>query len=112
MDKIIDYAGQKGMKVILDHHRSDEGAGASPSGLWYEGTYTEDQWVADWQMLATRYKGNSTVIGADLHNEPHNGTWGGGGTTDWARAAEPKKVNRQTAARNNRVLFIKPPLSG
>jgi aryl-phospho-beta-D-glucosidase BglC (GH1 family) len=88
MDKIIDYAGQKGMKVILDHHRSSEGAGASGNGLWYEGSYTEDQWVADWQMLANRYKGNYTVIGADLHNEPHNGTWGGGGATDWARAAE------------------------
>ncbi|GAY13895.1 cellulase family glycosylhydrolase [Mycobacterium sp. shizuoka-1] len=88
LDQIIAYAGQDGMRVILDHHRSTAGAGTSENGLWYNSQYTEDQWVSDWQMLATRYKNNPTVIGVDLHNEPYNGTWGGGGANDWARAAE------------------------
>ncbi|WP_445167946.1 Calx-beta domain-containing protein [Mycolicibacterium sp. Dal123E01] len=88
LDAIIAYAGQDGMRVILDHHRSTEGAGASENGLWYNSQYSEDQWVSDWQALATRYKNNPTVIGFDLHNEPYNGTWGGGGANDWARAAE------------------------
>ncbi|NTY61545.1 cellulase family glycosylhydrolase [Mycolicibacterium sphagni] len=88
LDQIIAYAGQDGMRVILDHHRSTAGAGTSENGLWYNSQYTEDQWVSDWQMLATRYKNNPTVIGFDLHNEPYNGTWGGGGANDWARAAE------------------------
>jgi len=70
MDKIIDYAGQKGMRVVLDHHRSTAGAGTSENGLWYNSQYTEDAWVADWQTLATRYKNNPTVVGFDLHNEP------------------------------------------
>ncbi len=39
-------------------------------------------------MLATRYGDDPTVIGADLHNEPYNGVWGGGGANDWAAAAE------------------------
>ena len=52
----------------------------------------------DWKMLAQRYAGNTTVIGADLHNEPHaEGTnpaatgacWGCGDTArDWRLAAE------------------------
>ena len=88
LDQIIAYAGQDGMRVILDHHRSTAGAGTSENGLWYNSQYSEDQWVSDWQMLATRYKNNPTVIGFDLHNEPYNGTWGGGGSNDWARAAE------------------------
>lgn len=88
MDAVIEYAGQQGMRVILDHHRSGFGTGTSGNGLWYDGQYTEDAWVADWQMLAERYADDPTVIGMDLHNEPHNGTWGGGGATDWARAAE------------------------
>ncbi len=29
MDKIVDYAGQIGLKIILDHHRNDSGAGPS-----------------------------------------------------------------------------------
>jgi aryl-phospho-beta-D-glucosidase BglC (GH1 family) len=101
LDKIIDYAGSQGMRVILDHHRSTEGAGTSENGLWYDSKYTEDAWVADWQTLATRYKNNPTVIGFDLHNEPYNGTWGGGGANDWARAAERA---------GNAVLAINPDL--
>ena len=31
----------------------------------------EAQWISTWQSLATQYAGNSTVIGADLSNEPH-----------------------------------------
>merc|ERR1711969_72198 len=68
MDEVIRYAGEVGLRVILDHHRSSAGAGATANGLWYEGQYTEAQWIADWQMLAARYAGDPTVIGADLHN--------------------------------------------
>jgi endoglucanase len=41
-------------------------------------------------MLAQHFAGNPTVIGADLHNEPHGpATWGDGSpTTDWRLAAE------------------------
>ena len=105
MDAIIAYAGQQGMRVILDHHRSGAGAGTSDNGLWYDSTYTEDAWVADWVTLANRYKTNSTVIGFDLHNEPHNGTWGGGGATDWARAAE-RAGNAALAVNPDLLMFV------
>jgi aryl-phospho-beta-D-glucosidase BglC (GH1 family) len=105
MDAIIAYAGKQGMRVILDHHRSGAGAGTSDNGLWYDSTYTEDAWVADWVTLANRYKTNSTVIGFDLHNEPHGGTWGGGGATDWARAAE-RAGNAALAVNPNLLMFV------
>ncbi|MCW1956995.1 MAG: cellulase family glycosylhydrolase [Mycobacterium sp.] len=104
MDKVIDYAGEKGMRVVLDHHRSTAGAGTSENGLWYNSQYTEDQWVSDWQMLAARYKDDPTVIGFDLHNEPYNGTWGGGGANDWARAAE-RAGNAALAVNPNLLIF-------
>jgi chitinase len=88
MDKIVDYAGEIGLKIILDHHRSNAGAGTSENGLWYNSQYTQAAWIADWKMLAARYADDPAVIGADLHNEPYNGTWGGGGARDWALAAE------------------------
>lgn len=31
----------------LDHHRSTAGAGTSENGLWYNGQYSEDQWISD-----------------------------------------------------------------
>jgi aryl-phospho-beta-D-glucosidase BglC (GH1 family) len=90
MDKIVAYAGQIGLRIILDHHRSEAGASAEASGLWYTSQYPESRWISDWVMLAKRYANNPTVIGADLANEPHGpATWGSGDpATDWRMAAE------------------------
>lgn len=92
LDKVIEQAGQNGMRVLLDRHRPDAGG---QSASWYTRAYPESRWIDDWRMLAKRYKGNPTVIGAELHNEPNGGDdpkgvcWGCGETTrDWRLAAE------------------------
>ncbi len=87
-DKLIDYAGQVGLKIFFDHHRTEAGAGPNGNGLWYTATTPESKVIQTWEMLATRYGTNPTVIGADLHNEPFNGTWGDGSATDWRAAAQ------------------------
>jgi endoglucanase len=86
MDIFIEKAESKGLKVILDRHRPDS---ASQSSLWYTAEYSEAKWIADWKMLAERYKTNSTVIGFDLHNEPAGkACWGcGDPQLDWQAAA-------------------------
>jgi len=106
MDRIVDYAGQLGLRIILDHHRSAAGVGFENGGLWYTDQYPESRWIADWQMLADRYKGNPTVIGADLHNEPHGpATWGTGGPTDWEDAAE-RAGNAILAKNPDWLIFV------
>ncbi|NES12847.1 MULTISPECIES: cellulase family glycosylhydrolase [Micromonospora] len=112
LDKVIDYAGSKGMRVILDRHRPTA-AGQSP--LWYTSTVSEATWIADWKMMAQRYANNPTVIGADLHNEPHaEGTnpaatgacWGCGDTTrDWRLAAE-RAGNAILGVQPNWLIFV------
>lgn len=87
-DKIVEYAGQVGLKIFFDHHRSEAGAGPNGNGLWYSSAYPESKMIENWVMLANHYAGNSTVIGADLANEPHNATWGDGGVNDWQAAAQ------------------------
>lgn len=93
LDHIVSYAGRIGLKVILDNHRSEAGDSAEGSGLWYTADYPESSWITDWQRLALRYQGNSTIIGVDLRNEPHNANSGGscwdcGGARDWHNAAQ------------------------
>lgn len=87
MDKVIGYVSKIGLRIILDRHRPDAGA---QSALWYTPAYPEARWIADWKMLASRYKNNPMVIGADLHNEPHApACWGcGDKALDWRLAAE------------------------
>ncbi len=87
MDQVIQRAGERNLKVILDRHRP---TAAAQSELWYTDRVSEQRWIDDWVMLAGRYRGNPTVIGADLHNEPHGpATWGDGNPqTDWRAAAQ------------------------
>jgi chitinase len=109
LDRIVAYAGQDGLRIILDHH-SARPDNHSAEGLWYipgDPTYTEQAWISDWVALAGRYKGNPTVIGADLHNEPHGpATWGSGDpATDWRLAAQ-RAGNAILAANPNWLIFV------
>jgi endoglucanase len=111
MDKIVAYAGQIGLRIILDNHRSEAGNSAEGNGLWYTGSYPESAWINDWTTLATRYQGNATVVGADLRNEPHNATsggscWGcGSRTNDWRLAAQ-RAGNAVLAVNPNWLIFV------
>ncbi|MFI7410578.1 cellulase family glycosylhydrolase [Streptomyces sp. NPDC049627] len=100
MDRIVAYAGRIGLKIVLDRHRPDSGG---QSALWYTSAVPESTWIADLKALATRYKGDSTVIGIDLHNEPHDpACWGCGDTArDWRLAAQRA---------GNAVLSVNPEL--
>jgi len=104
MDKIIGGAGRLGLKVILDRH--DPTADQRPP-LWYSDHVPQSQWIQDWVMLAKHYRGNATVIGADLANEPHGpATWGDSNPdTDWRLAAE-KAGNAILAANPNWLIIV------
>ncbi len=103
LDKIIEQAGARKLRVILDRHRPDA---YSQSDVWYTGQYSEQRWIDDWKLLATRYKGNATVVGFDLHNEPHGqATWGSGNlTNDWRLAAE--RAGNAVQSINPELLLI------
>jgi endoglucanase len=89
MDKIIRGANERGIKIILDNHRSTPGGGPESNGLWYTSEYSENDWILDWKKLVWRYKYIPAVIAVDLCNEPYNACWGcGDSARDWRLAAE------------------------
>jgi hypothetical protein len=100
------------LRVVLDCHRTQLGAGANPNGLWYDHLYSEQAWIDRWVALARRYKNNPTVVGMDLFNEPHAvGATGGaawddgvGGRADWRLAAE--RAGNAILAVNPKLLII------
>jgi endoglucanase len=103
LDKLVDGARARGLRIVLDRHRPDSGA---QSPLWYTSAYPEQRWIDDWTMLAHRYAGDATVVGVDLHNEPHDpATWGDGNLqTDWRLAAE--RAGNAVLAANPKLLII------
>ncbi len=103
MDKIVNYGGSIGLKFILDRHRPDS---SQQSALWYTSSVSEQTWINNLVALANRYKGNSAVIGIDLHNEPHDpACWGcGDATKDWAAAAT--RAGNAVLAANSSLLIM------
>ena len=104
MDKIVQGAHDDGLKIILDRH--DTTADERPA-LWYTDHISQDRWISDWTMLAKHYRGNDTIIGADLANEPHGpSTWGdGNASTDWRLAAE-RAGNAVLSANPNWLIIV------
>lgn len=86
MEKIIAYANELGIYVLLDYHRI---GCAYIEPLWYTDEYPEEQYIADWVFLAERFGRYPNVIGADIKNEPHDeASWGTGDETDFRLFAE------------------------
>jgi endoglucanase len=114
LQKIVTYAGQAGLKVILDDHRSEAGESAEQNGLWYTSAYSSSAWVNDWVTLAKMFANNPTVVGFDLRNEPHTptgvayaqgATWGTGDTTTDVRLAYEQAGNAILAADSGALIF-------
>lgn len=109
LDKIVVESSKIGLKVILDDHRSEAGSSAEENGLWYTARFPESAWIEDWTSLARRYANDSTVIGMDVRNEPHNANKGGscwdcGGPNDWHLAAT--RAGNALLAVNPRLLIF------
>ena len=87
MDVIIQEAQRQGLMILLDSHRLNN---QQIPELWYGDGFTETDWIDTWKLLATRYRNQPNVIGADLKNEPHGrASWGTNDkATDWRLAAE------------------------
>jgi endoglucanase len=114
LQAIVTYAGEEGLKVILDDHRSEAGESAEANGLWYTSTYTSQDWVNDWVTLAKLFANDPTVVGFDLRNEPHTpagdtyaegATWGTGNTATDIRLAYEQAGNAILAVDPGALIF-------
>jgi endoglucanase len=113
MDAVIEALAEARIMVILDNHvsradwccKDDDG-----NGLWYSREYPEERWLADWQVMALRYRKKVWVVGADLRNELRSGaTWGGTDPQfDWRAAAE-RGGNRVLGANPNLLVMVEGP---
>ena len=77
LDAFVNYAGKKGLKIILDCH-SQKNDDYGNQNLWYvpnDLNHSEDTWISTWVMLAEHYNNAANdpyyaVIAFDLFNEP------------------------------------------
>ena len=76
LDMIVNSAGARGIYVVIDMHgvvgsqsNSDDTGQQNVNQYWSNGTY-QGQTAYMWWQIANHYKGNTTVAGYDLLNEP------------------------------------------
>ncbi len=108
-DAVVAALAQQHLMVILDNHVSRADWCCSDrdgNGLWHNAQYPAAQWLADWQMMAARYRSQPWVVGADLRNEPRDGAaWGGSDPAlDWHAAAQ--QAGNVVLAANPNLLVI------
>ncbi|CAF3198882.1 unnamed protein product [Rotaria sp. Silwood2] len=91
LDRIIDYCGTIGLRVVFVSHNNEGGHGSADNygssnanGLWYDvggasdgtdgggnpGTISDALWINVWETIARRWKNKPAILGYDLRNEP------------------------------------------
>jgi len=118
LDAAVEALTSAGLLVILNNHSTHAMwcCNYDDDGLWYTAESSEEDWIADWELVVARYATNPRVVGADLRNEIRIAkpigfgillripTWGGGGQTDWAAAAT--RAGKRIQAKNPDLLIV------
>ncbi len=74
VDKMLPVCEANGLKVLVDLHSTPGGRNQYYDCRLFEDIKWQDQFIAVWEKIARRFKGNTTVWGYDLANEPSEGT--------------------------------------
>jgi endoglucanase len=70
LDKALEACRRYGIKVVVDVHWPPGGRYQNRDLAIFNEPLYQDHWVALWEKIARRYKGNPAVWGYDLVNEP------------------------------------------
>ena len=111
IDRLFALAAHAGLLVMPDMHRLEAAVWPDPDGIWYRKAPTasaddggvaglqwaaaerernnNDELLAAWSTVLSRYCSSWNLFAADLFNEPWGARWGAGGhPVDWRAAAE------------------------
>jgi len=67
----MQHCKEFGIKVMVDIHSAPSAAFGHNIPVWYDGSYTTDNFYQALEWLTEKYKNDDTLIAIDLKNEPH-----------------------------------------
>jgi endoglucanase len=112
-DAFLVSAKARGVKVILDVHSAKADNAGHLAPLWFVEDITVNDFYEGWEWVATRYRGDDTIVGFDLKNEPHGqpsensrATWDGSTSAhNWRHVAEQAAARIQ-AVHPDALIFV------
>ncbi len=78
LDKLLPVCERLGIKVLIDLHTPPGGRNEAKECRLFHEKQFQESFLAWWEKMARRYRGNKTVWGYDLVNEPVEGLVGEG----------------------------------
>ncbi|MFE3179509.1 glycoside hydrolase family 5 protein [Streptomyces violascens] len=111
-DAVVSALTGDGFAVVLNNHTNTARwcCGLDGNERWNTSQSTA-QWVDDWAFMASRYRDNKRVVGADLYNEVRrtiwdDPNWGNGDDHDWFTAAQQAADRILTTADPDLLVVI------
>ncbi|NQT40194.1 MAG: cellulase family glycosylhydrolase, partial [Planctomycetes bacterium] len=86
LDELLPVCREVGLKVLIDLHTPPGGRDQSSRCRMFAEKMHQEAFLRAWDKIARRYRGNTTVWGYDLVNEPVEGIVGQG-LLDWRSLA-------------------------
>ena len=86
LDRALEACRRYGIKVIVDMHSPPGGRYTNNDLAIFNEPQYQDHWVALWERIARRYKGNAAIWGYDLINEPQQNAPSPSGVADFLGA--------------------------
>lgn len=106
LDKLLPVCREVGIKVLIDLHTPPGGRNEANECLLFHEKRFQDNFVKHWEKIAGRYRGNPTVWGFDLINEPVEGIVGES-LMDW-RTLAIETVRRVRKLDPDHAIIIEP----
>ncbi len=113
LERAVDWCAKHGLYVILDLHavqgwqnpdwHSDN---SKAPALFWQHPHFQDRYVTLWEELARRYKGNPTIAGYDVVNEPQTKPLHGGPKWDVLNGIYRRVVNSIRAIDPDHIIFL------
>ena len=111
LDELLPVCERLGIKVVIDLHTPPGGLNeAKECRLFHEKRF-QDSFIAWWEKITRRYRGQKTVWGYDLVNEPVEGIVGEG-LMDWHALADATARRVRTLDSDHAIIIEPAPWGG
>ncbi len=70
-NQAVAWCRENGIKIMLDIHSASTNASGHSYPLWYDDSFSTEDWLEALSWFCEYYKDDDTIIAVDLKNEPH-----------------------------------------